>query len=97
MTVISSTNTRIWAQTEPYERHAGRNSSGLDRHTGRNSRLTVVTRGSTVYGAPCKAEILTSNTYVLTFGNAESRLFLFAALCFNIESMQKVLLCYSYV
>jgi hypothetical protein len=24
------------------------------------------------------------------FGNAESRLFLFAAQCFNIESMQKV-------
>jgi hypothetical protein len=30
---------RIWAQTEAYERHAGRNSSGLDRHAGRNSTL----------------------------------------------------------
>jgi hypothetical protein len=33
-----------------------------------------------------KLEILTS----YTFGNAESRLFLFAAQCFNIESMHKV-------
>jgi hypothetical protein len=30
-------------------------------------------------------------------GNAESRLFLFAAQCFNIESMQKVFLCHSCV
>jgi hypothetical protein len=29
----------IWAQTEAYERHAGLNSSGLDRHEGRYSRL----------------------------------------------------------
>jgi hypothetical protein len=28
--------------------------------------------------------------YGSTFGNAESRLFLFAAQCFSIESMQKV-------
>jgi hypothetical protein len=34
-----STNTRIWAQTEAYERHAGRNTSGLDRHAGHNSRF----------------------------------------------------------
>jgi hypothetical protein len=34
---------------------------------------------------------------ILTFGNAESRLFLFAAQCFNIESMQKVILCHSCV
>jgi hypothetical protein len=26
LTVITSTNTRIWAQTDAYERHAGRNS-----------------------------------------------------------------------
>jgi hypothetical protein len=32
--IIASTNTRIWAQTEAYERHAGRNSSGLDRYAG---------------------------------------------------------------
>jgi hypothetical protein len=30
-----------------------------------------------------KPEILTSYIYVPTFGNAESRLFLFAAQCFN--------------
>jgi hypothetical protein len=44
-----------------------------------------------------KPEILTSYIYGPTFGNAESRLFLFAAKCFNIESMQKVFLCYSCV
>jgi hypothetical protein len=32
-----------------------------------------------------------------TFGNAECRLFLFAAHCFNIESMQKVFVCHSWV
>jgi hypothetical protein len=36
---ITSTNTRIWAHAEAYELHAGRNSSGPDRHAGRNSRL----------------------------------------------------------
>jgi hypothetical protein len=35
--------------------------------------------------------------YGLAFGNAESRLFLFAAQCFNIEPMQKVFLCHSCV
>jgi hypothetical protein len=35
-----------------------------------------------------KQEILTSYIYGPTFGNAESRLFLFAAQCFNTESMQ---------
>jgi hypothetical protein len=44
-----------------------------------------------------KPEILTSYIriyiyiYGPTFGNAESRLFLFAAQCFNTESMQKVI------
>jgi hypothetical protein len=37
-----------------------------------------------------KPEILTSYIYGLTFGNAENRPFLFAAQCFDIESMQKV-------
>jgi hypothetical protein len=37
-----------------------------------------------------KPESLASSMYRPTFGNAESRLFLFAAQCFNIESMQKV-------
>jgi hypothetical protein len=36
-----------------------------------------------------KPEILTSCIYGPTFGNAESRLFLFAAQYFNIESNQK--------
>jgi hypothetical protein len=36
---------------------------------------------------PVEPEILTSYIYVLTFGNAESRLFLFAAQCFDIETM----------
>jgi hypothetical protein len=35
-----------------------------------------------------KPEILTTYIYGPTFGNAESLLFLFAAQCFNIESMQ---------
>jgi hypothetical protein len=33
--------------------------------------------------------------YGPTFGNAESSLSLFAAQCFNTESMQKVFLCHS--
>jgi hypothetical protein len=41
-----------------------------------------------------KPEILKSCVYGLTFGNAESRLFLFAAQCFNTEPMQKVILCH---
>jgi hypothetical protein len=39
-----------------------------------------------------KPENITSYIYSPTFGNAESRLFLFAAQCFNTESMQKVIL-----
>jgi hypothetical protein len=42
-----------------------------------------------------KTEILTSCINVPTFGNAESSLFLFAAQCFNTESMQKVILWHS--
>jgi hypothetical protein len=38
---------------------------------------------------PVKPEILTSYVRGLTFGNAESCLFVFAAQCFNIESMLK--------
>jgi hypothetical protein len=46
-----------------------------------------------------KPEILTSyiSIYEPTFGKAESRLFLFAAQCFNTESIQKVFLCHSCV
>jgi hypothetical protein len=38
-----------------------------------------------------KREMLTSCIYGLTFGKAESRVFLFAVQCFDIESMQKVI------
>jgi hypothetical protein len=44
-----------------------------------------------------KPEILTSYIYGPTFGNAESRLFLFAAQHFNTESMQKIILWHSCV
>jgi hypothetical protein len=37
-----------------------------------------------------KPEILTSYICGPTFGNAENRLFLAAAQCFNTESVQKV-------
>jgi hypothetical protein len=53
-----------------------------------------------IYGAPCKAtnyNFIYTRIYRPTFGNAESRLFLFAAQCFNIESMQKAFLCHSCV
>jgi hypothetical protein len=39
-----------------------------------------------------KPEILTSYIYGPKFSNAEIRLFLFAAQCFNTEAMQKVIL-----
>jgi hypothetical protein len=39
-----------------------------------------------------KPEILMSYIYGPTFGNAESRLILFAEQCFNTESMQKFIL-----
>jgi hypothetical protein len=38
-----------------------------------------------------KTEIVTF--YIYTFGNVESRIFLFAAQRFNTESVQKVILC----
>jgi hypothetical protein len=48
---------------------------------------------SYIYGAPCKARNLNVvYIYGLRFGNAESRLFPFAAQCFITESMQKVIL-----
>jgi hypothetical protein len=37
-----------------------------------------------------KPEILTSYIYGPTFGNAESRLFLFSAQCFNTEQCRKL-------
>jgi hypothetical protein len=51
-----------------------------------------------IYGAPCTARNFNVvYIYGPMFGNAESRLLLFAAQCFNIESMQKVFLCHSCV
>jgi hypothetical protein len=59
-----------------------------------------------IYGVHCKARnfnivyiyiYIYIYIYGLTFGNAENRLFLFAAQCFNIESMQKVILWHSCV
>jgi hypothetical protein len=44
-----------------------------------------------------KPEILTSYIYGPTFGNVESRLYLFAAQCFNTAAMQKIILCHSCV
>jgi hypothetical protein len=44
-----------------------------------------------------KPDILTSCIYGPTLGNAESRTFLFAAQCFNTESVQKVILWHSCV
>jgi hypothetical protein len=44
-----------------------------------------------------KPEIVTSYILGLTFGNAESSFFLFAAQCFNIDLMQKDFLCHSCV
>jgi hypothetical protein len=44
-----------------------------------------------------KTEMLTSYIHGPTFGNAESRLFLFAAQYFNSESMQKIILWHSCV
>jgi hypothetical protein len=44
-----------------------------------------------------KPEILTLYVYGPTFGNAERRLFLFAAQSFNTKSMQKVILWHSSV
>jgi hypothetical protein len=44
-----------------------------------------------------KLEILTSYMYGPKFSKAESRLFLFAAQCFNTEAMLKVILWHSCV
>jgi hypothetical protein len=68
-------------------------------HTGQlDKELTLSLLMSYICGAPCKDNsFLTSYIHGLTFGNAESRLFLFDAQCFNTESMQKVFLCHSCV
>jgi hypothetical protein len=50
-----------------------------------------------ICGAPCKARnfnVVYIYIYGHTFDNAESRLSLFAAQCFNTESMQKGILCH---
>jgi hypothetical protein len=45
-----------------------------------------------IYMLLLQPEMLTSYIYGPTFGSAESRLLLFAAQCFNTESMKKVIL-----
>jgi hypothetical protein len=55
---------------------------------GTDSTLPMV-----LFWASFTLSLLTSYIYGPTFGNAESRLFLFAVQCFNTESMQKVILC----
>jgi hypothetical protein len=59
------------------------------------THLTLSQLMSYIYGAPCKARnvnIVYIYIYGSTFGNAETRLFLFAVQCLNPESMQKVIL-----
>jgi hypothetical protein len=51
--------------------------------------FTELFRHTTYMELLVKPEILTSYIYGPTFGNVEIRLFLFAAQCFNTESMQK--------
>jgi hypothetical protein len=58
--------------------------------------LTLSLLMSYIYGASCKAKHFNVvYVYGPKFGNAESRLFLFAAQCSNTESMQKVILWHS--
>jgi hypothetical protein len=55
---------------------------------------------SYIYGAPCKARnvnVVYIYIYGPMFGNAESRLFLFAAQSFKLESVQKVILLHNCV
>jgi hypothetical protein len=66
----------------------------------RDPKCTVLTFSLLMYihGAPCKARNFNVvYIYGPTFGNAESRLFLYAAQYFNNESMQKVILCHNCV
>jgi hypothetical protein len=58
--------------------------------------LTLSLIMSYICGAPCKARNF-NVVYGPTFENAESRLFLFAAQCFNTEFVQKVILWHSFV
>jgi hypothetical protein len=54
------------------------------------SPLLLLLRHQVLMELLAKPEILTSYIYGPTFGNAESRLFLFAVQCFNTESMLKL-------
>jgi hypothetical protein len=71
----------------------------LFRNRSQNSCHTFLQRftHTTYMALLVNPKILTSYIYGPTFGNAESCLFLFAAQCFNIESMQKVILWHSCV
>jgi hypothetical protein len=57
--------------------------------------MYLTTLNNTYMELLVRSEILTSYMYGPTFDNSESHLFLFAAQCFNIESMQKVFLYHS--
>src|SRR5215510_4628647 len=70
-----------------------KNSSGSVARRDLTLRLLM----AYIYGAPSKARNFNIYIYGPTFGSAESHLFLFAAQCFNTESMQKVFLCHSCV
>jgi hypothetical protein len=54
----------------------------------------VTIPAAVLQGAEIPEGLMNNPVYGLTFGNAESRLFLFSAQRFNIESMQKVFLCH---
>jgi hypothetical protein len=59
--------------------------------------LTLSLLMSYIYGALCKARNFNIVWNGPTFGNTESRLFLFASQCSNTESMQNVFLWHSCV
>jgi hypothetical protein len=61
----------------------------------KSSLLTLSLSMSYIYGAPCKARNF--NVYIWTYVWQRWKLSLFAAQCFNIESVQKVFLCHSCV
>jgi hypothetical protein len=70
----------------------------LKAHAPRKRVLTLSLLMSYIYAAPCKArKFNVVYIYGYTFDNTESRIFLFAAQCFNTESMQKVILWHSCV
>jgi hypothetical protein len=95
---LAHCNSNLLAVAQQYVCDAVRYPQKIDTDYTGQQNLTLSVLMSYIYGAPCKARNLNVvYIYGPTFGNAESRLFLFAAQCFNIESMQKVILCHSCV